>query len=48
MDVAARNTAIKWAAGIIGVPVLALAIYLGAVLQVYVLAFVVHIIGIIF
>ena len=48
MDVAARNTAIKWAAAIIGVPVLAVAIYLGAVLQVYILGLVVHVIGMIF
>lgn len=48
MDVAARSTAIKWAAAIIGVPVLALVIYLGAVLQVYVLGLVVHVIGLIF
>ena len=45
MDVAARNTAIKWAAAIIGVPILALLIYLGAVLQVYILGFVVQLIG---
>ena len=48
MDVAARNTAIKWVAAIIGVPILALLIYLGAVLQVYILGFVVQLIGIIF
>ena len=48
MDVAARNTAIKWAAAIIGTPVLAVVIYLGAVIQVYVLAFVVSLIGKIF
>ncbi len=48
MDVAVRNTAIKWAAAIIGVPVLAVAIYLGAVLQVYILGLVVQIIGTIF
>jgi hypothetical protein len=48
MTAAIRNTAIKWVAAIIGVPVLALVIYLGAVLQVYILAFVVDVIGLIF
>lgn len=42
------NVPIKWAAAIIGVPLLAVLIYLGAVLQVYVLAWVVAVIGLIF
>ncbi|MDX6555769.1 MAG: hypothetical protein QOD86_1964 [Miltoncostaeaceae bacterium] len=48
MTAALRNTTIKWVAAIVGVPVLALVIYLGAVLQVYILAFVVSLIGKIF
>jgi hypothetical protein len=39
------NPAVKWVGSAIAVPVLAVAIYLGAVLQVYVLAWVVEIIG---
>lgn len=42
------NTAVKWVGGLIAVPVVALALYLGAVIQVYILAFVVQIIGNIF
>jgi hypothetical protein len=42
------NPAVKWVGSAIAVPVLAVAIYLGAVLQVYVLAWVVEIIGRIF
>ena len=42
------NTAAKWVGSAIAVPALAIAIYLGAVLQVYVIAWVVEIIGRIF
>jgi hypothetical protein len=42
------NPAVKWVGSAIAVPVLAVAIYLGAVLQVYLLAWVVEIIGRIF
>jgi hypothetical protein len=42
------NPAVQWVGSAIAVPVLAVAIYLGAVLQVYVLAWVVEIIGRIF
>ncbi len=41
-------TATKWVGGAIAVPVIALAIYLGAVLQVYILAWIVELIGNIF
>jgi hypothetical protein len=44
----AMNTAVKWVGGAVAVPVIALALYIGAVVQVYVLAFVVQIIGNIF
>jgi hypothetical protein len=39
------NPAIKYAAAIVGVPVISVAIYLGAVIQVYILAWVIEIIG---
>lgn len=42
------NPAVKWVGSAIAVPVLAVAIYLGAVLQVYIIAWVVEIIGRIF
>jgi hypothetical protein len=42
------NVATKWVGSAIAVPVLAIAIYLGAVFQVYALAWVVEIIGRIF
>ncbi len=42
------NTAVKWVVGLVAVPVVALGLYLGAVIQVYILAFVVQIIGTIF
>lgn len=42
------NAAVKWVGSAVAVVVLAIAIYLGAVLQVYVLAWVVEIIGRIF
>ena len=42
------NTAVKWVGAAIAVPAIAIALYLGAVVQVYVLAFVVQIIGNVF
>lgn len=42
------NDAAKWVGGAVAVPVLAILIYLGAVLQVYILAWIVELIGIIF
>jgi len=42
------NVAAKWVGSAIAVPVLAIAIYLGAVLQLYILAWVVGLIGTIF
>jgi hypothetical protein len=42
------NPAVKWVGSAIAVPVLAIGIYLGAVIQVYLLAWVVEIIGRIF
>ena len=42
------NVAVKWVGGAIAVPVLAVAIYLAAVFQVYLLAWVVQLIGEIF
>jgi hypothetical protein len=45
MDVA---VAAKWVGGLIAVPVIAVLLYLGAVLNVYVLAWIVELIGIIF
>ena len=42
------NPAVKWVGSAVAVPVLAIAIYLGAVLQVYLIAWVVEIIGRIF
>ena len=42
------NTTLKWVGGAIAVPVIALALYLGAVLQVYILAWIVQILGNIF
>ncbi len=42
------NTAVKWVGGLVAVPLIALVLYLGAVLQVYILAAIVDLIGIIF
>lgn len=42
------NLAAKWVGSAIAVPLLAIAIYLFAVLQVYIIAWVVWLIGIIF
>lgn len=42
------NPAVKWVGSAIAIPVLAIGIYLGAVLQVYAIAWVVEIIGRIF
>lgn len=42
------NTAVKWVGGAVAVVVIALALYLGAVLQVYILAAIVEVIGNIF
>ncbi len=42
------NTAVKWVGGAVAVPVIAIALYLGAVVQLYVLAFAIQIIGNIF
>ncbi len=42
------NVAAKWVGGAIAVPLIALVLYLGAVFQVYLLAWVVELIGIIF
>lgn len=42
------KTAVKWVGALVAVPVVALGIYIGAVVQVYILAFVVQIIGNIF
>jgi hypothetical protein len=39
------NPAVKWAGSVVAVPVLAVAIYIGAVIQVYALAWIVEIIG---
>jgi hypothetical protein len=42
------NTAVKWVGSAVAVVVIALALYLGAVLQVYILAAIVEVIGNIF
>ena len=42
------NVAVKWVGGAIAVPVIAIVLYLAAVLQVYILAWIVHLIGTIF
>lgn len=42
------NPALKWIAAVVAVIVIAIALYIGAVLQVYVLAFIVELIGRIF
>jgi hypothetical protein len=42
------NTAVKWVGAAIAVPVIAIALYLGAVVQLYILAYVIQIIGNIF
>ena len=42
------NVAAKWVGSAIAVPVLAIAIYLGGVLQLYILAWVIALIGNIF
>jgi hypothetical protein len=42
------NVAVKWVGGAIAVPVLAVVIYLAAVFQVYILAWVIQLIGEIF
>jgi hypothetical protein len=42
------NVAAKWIGGAIAVPVIAIALYLGAVFQVYLIAWIVEVIGNIF
>ena len=42
------HVAVKWVGGAIAVPVIALLIYLAAVFQVYILAWIVEVIGKIF
>lgn len=42
------NTPLKWVAGAVGVPVVAVALYLAFVIQLYVLAYVLKLIGVIF
>lgn len=42
------NVTAKWVGGAIAVPVLAIVIYLAAVFQVYILAWIVQLIGVIF
>jgi len=42
------NTSVKWVGALIAVPLVALGLYIGAVVQVYLLAWVVQIIGTIF
>ena len=42
------NVAVKWVGGAIAVPVIAIALYLGAVVQVYLIAWIVQLIGDIF
>lgn len=39
------NAAVKWVGGAIAVPVIAVGLYIGAVVQVYILAYIVQIIG---
>jgi hypothetical protein len=42
------NLAVKWVGSIVVVPVIALAIYLGAVFQVYLIGWIVQLIGFLF
>lgn len=42
------NVAAKWVGAIVAVPALAIAIYFGAVIQVYLLAWIIEVIGEIF
>ena len=42
------NPAVKWVGSAVAIPVLTLAIYLFAVLQVYIIAWVVNLIGVVF
>jgi uncharacterized membrane protein YGL010W len=42
------NVAVKWVGAAIAVPVIALVLYLGAVFSVYVIAWIVQLIGVIF
>jgi hypothetical protein len=42
------NVAAKWVGGAVAVPVIAIAIYLGGVFQVYLIAWIVELIGNIF
>lgn len=44
----AMNPAVKWVGSAVAIPVLTLAIYLFAVLQVYIIAWVVNLIGVVF
>jgi hypothetical protein len=48
VDNAALLTAAKWVGGAVAVVVIAIGLYLGAVLSVYLLAWIVELIGIIF
>ncbi len=48
MDNATLITGAKWVGGAIAVVVIAIALYLGAVLSVYILAWIIDLIGIIF
>lgn len=45
---ARMNVAAKWVGGIVAVPVIALVLYLGAVFNVYIIAWIVQLIGVIF
>jgi len=42
------NVAAKWVGGAVAVPLIAIVLYLGAVFQVYLIAWIVELIGIIF
>lgn len=42
------NVAAKWVGGAVAVPVIAIVLYLGAVLQVYLIGWIVQLIGAIF
>jgi uncharacterized membrane protein YGL010W len=48
VDNAALLTAAKWVGGAVAVVVIAIGLYLGAVLSVYVLGWIIELIGIIF
>ncbi len=48
MDTQSLRSSIQWTAGAVIVPIIALALYLGAVFSVYALAFVLGLIGDIF